>query len=147
MSGFNNALFGEASPPKKARIEVIPLIDVVFFLLATFVLFTLSLNQTGGIRVKLPTAVHHEERDPENAVTITVMQDGRIGWNKEEISLNQFVARLPIYKAETLNPSFLINADTEARFTQVQYVLNEIRKMGIYSVNLEVNMGTPDQTL
>ena len=41
---------------KKARIEIIPLIDVIFFLLATFVLFTLSLNKTGGLAVPLPSA-------------------------------------------------------------------------------------------
>jgi biopolymer transport protein ExbD len=38
---------------KRARIEIIPLIDVIFFLLATFVLFTLSLNKSGGLSVLL----------------------------------------------------------------------------------------------
>ena len=41
---------------KRARIEIIPLIDVIFFLLATFVLFTLSLNKSNGITVTLPKA-------------------------------------------------------------------------------------------
>ena len=40
-------------PRKKARIEIIPLIDVIFFLLATFVLFTLSLNKSAGLPVML----------------------------------------------------------------------------------------------
>ncbi len=39
---------------KRARIEIIPLIDVIFFLLATFVLFTLSLNKSNGVKVVLP---------------------------------------------------------------------------------------------
>ena len=42
---------------KKARIEIIPLIDVIFFLLATFVLFTLSLDKIASIPVQLPKAV------------------------------------------------------------------------------------------
>ncbi len=41
---------------KKARIEIIPLIDVVFFLLATFVLFTLSLQRISSVDVTLPNA-------------------------------------------------------------------------------------------
>jgi biopolymer transport protein ExbD len=41
---------------KKARIEIIPLIDVVFFLLATFVLFTLSLNKIQAVPLNLPVA-------------------------------------------------------------------------------------------
>ena len=43
-----------ADGTKKARIEIIPLIDVIFFLLATFVLFTLSLNKSEGVSVSLP---------------------------------------------------------------------------------------------
>ena len=43
-------------PRKKARIEIIPLIDVIFFLLATFVLFTLSLNRIQSVPVDLPFA-------------------------------------------------------------------------------------------
>ena len=39
---------------KKARIEIIPLIDVIFFLLATFVLFTLSLNRIQSVPITLP---------------------------------------------------------------------------------------------
>ena len=41
---------------KKARIDIIPLIDVIFFLLATFVLFTLSLNKIQSMQVNLPQA-------------------------------------------------------------------------------------------
>ena len=47
-----------ADGTKKARIEIIPLIDVIFFLLATFVLFTLSLNKSEG--VGLTTRNRHE---------------------------------------------------------------------------------------
>ena len=43
-----------ATAGRRARIEIIPLIDVIFFLLATFVLFTLSLNKTGGLPVCCP---------------------------------------------------------------------------------------------
>ncbi len=49
---------------KKARIEIIPLIDVVFFLLATFVLFTLSLNKSMGLSgVVTPKSETGEGRD------------------------------------------------------------------------------------
>ena len=56
--------------PKKVRIEIIPLIDVVFFLLATFVLFTISLNKSNGPRVRLPEARTNEPRDPAGTVTV-----------------------------------------------------------------------------
>jgi len=56
---------------KKARIEIIPLIDVIFFLLATFVLFTLSLNRIAAITIDLPKAVPPDPtKEPPPIVTI-----------------------------------------------------------------------------
>src|SRR5215217_1880094 len=84
---------------KKARIEIIPLIDVIFFLLATFVLFTLALNKSEGLAgVALPKSDTGETRDPSNSVTITVTQEGTLGWNKDPITLDEFLARLKTYK-------------------------------------------------
>jgi len=65
---------------KRARIEIIPLIDVIFFLLATFVLFTLSLNKTGGLPVLLPTSQTSVPRDTAGTVTVTVTAEGTIAW-------------------------------------------------------------------
>src|SRR3982750_4423154 len=83
---------------KKARIEIIPLIDVVFFLLATFVLFTLSLNKSGGLRVALPQVTTSDPRDPSGSVTISVTDDGRIAWDQNPVTLDEFISRLQTYK-------------------------------------------------
>jgi len=53
-------------PRKKARIEIIPLIDVIFFLLATFVLFTLSLNRIQSVPVDLPFASPNDNPNPSS---------------------------------------------------------------------------------
>lgn len=140
MSANPGDLFSQAAPPRKARIEIIPLIDVIFFLLATFVLFTLSLNQTGGIRVPLPAVETHEERDPEGAVTITVTKEGTLAWNKDPISLGDFVAKLPIYRATVKEPKIFINGDEGARFTAVRYVIDEVRKAQINKVFIETRI-------
>ena len=61
--------FGNSSGPRKARIEIIPLIDVIFFLLATFVLFTLSLNKIQSIPVDLPQATAAPRPAPARAAS------------------------------------------------------------------------------
>jgi biopolymer transport protein ExbB len=71
---------------KRARIEIIPLIDVIFFLLATFVLFTLSLNKSNGISVQLPVSATSEPRDPAGTATISVTDEGTLAWNKELVN-------------------------------------------------------------
>ncbi len=125
---------------KKARIEIIPLIDVIFFLLATFVLFTLSLNKTGGLVVPLPSASTSEPRDPGTSVTLTIRQDGTLGWDKEPITLDQFLIRLAAYKQTQDDPRVLINGDENAMFTQVRYVVDEVRKAGISKVLIETRI-------
>ena len=64
---------------KRARIEIIPLIDVIFFLLATFVLFTLSLNKSNGVKVNLPVSESRSPRDPNGTATVSVTDEGYPG--------------------------------------------------------------------
>ena len=122
---------------KKARIEIIPLIDVIFFLLATFVLFTLSLNKSNGVSVKLPTAVTSEPRDPNGTVTISVTDEGTVAWNKDLITLDEFTQRLLQYKRENPDGRILINGDERAFFAQAIYVVDEARKAGFTCVYFE----------
>ncbi len=133
-----------ADGTKKARIEIIPLIDVIFFLLATFVLFTLSLNKSEGVAVSLPQTSTSAPRDPSGAVTISVTAEGTLAWNKDQISLDEFIERLNIlYRAEGADARILINGDRAAFFSQARYVFDEVRKAGITKVKIETRV-TPD---
>ena len=125
------------SEVKRARIEIIPLIDVIFFLLATFVLFTLSLNKSGGISVKLPTAQTSEPRDPNGTVTISVTDEGTVAWNKDLITLDEFTQRLLNEKRVNPDVRILINGDERAFFAQAIYVVDEARKAGFTRVYFE----------
>ena len=122
---------------KRARIEIIPLIDVIFFLLATFVLFTLSLNKSNGISVKLPTAQTSEPRDPNGTVTISVTDEGTVAWNKDLITLDEFTQRLLNEKRVNPDVRILINGDERAFFAQAIYVVDEARKAGFTRVYFE----------
>ncbi|MBL9219661.1 MAG: biopolymer transporter ExbD [Opitutaceae bacterium] len=125
---------------KKARIEIIPLIDVIFFLLATFVLFTISLNKSNGISVKLPTAETSEVRDPNGTVTISVTDEGTVAWNKDLITLDEFTQRLLQFKQEQPDGRILINGDERAFFAQAIYVVDEARKAGFSRVFIETHV-------
>ena len=137
---------GKPGGPKKANIQIIPLIDVVFFLLATFVLFTLSLNKSEGLTVSLPAAETGKARDPAGTVTITVAVDGSLGWNKEQISLEDFLTRLTTYyRTDGENAKILINGDENTLFVGVRYVFDEARKIGFKKVFLETRVRQPGQ--
>src|SRR4029453_18355716 len=125
---------------KKARIEIIPLIDVIFFLLATFVLFTLSLNKAGGVaEINLPFSESGESREP-STVTISVTEAGTIAWNKDFISLAEFIERLKAYKLTDPDGKILINGDGGALFNAALYVFDEARKTGFQKVFIETRV-------
>ena len=126
---------------KKARIEIIPLIDVIFFLLATFVLFTLSLNRILSLPVDLPVATPPDplHPPPTDIVTIQVSGDGAIFWNRELIDMNEVPSRIAYYKTQTDDPRILIAGDEKARFGVTVAVLDEVRKAGIQKFSVETH--------
>jgi len=123
---------------KKARIEIIPLIDVIFFLLATFVLFTLSLNRIQSVPVDLPVAKPNSDpQDNKDSVTIQVSADNSLFWNREPMEMTDLPSRITAYKSQTEDPKILIAGDEKARFGATVQVLDEVRKAGIMKFSVE----------
>ncbi|HEY8994304.1 MAG TPA: biopolymer transporter ExbD [Lacunisphaera sp.] len=120
---------------RRARIEIIPLIDVIFFLLATFVLFTLSLNRIQTVPVDLPFP--GDGKDKPEAVTIQVSDAGAIYWNRELIEPSEVPARLTHYKTQTDTPRVVITGDEKAKFGPLVAVLDEVRRSGIATFSVE----------
>jgi biopolymer transport protein ExbD len=125
---------------KKARIEIIPLIDVIFFLLATFVLFTLSLNKSSGVHVILPQVNSGEPHKPEQSHTVSVTEQGTLAWDKEFVSLDDFLRRLQAFHAENPDGRILINGDENASFNAAIYVFDEARKANFEKVLIETKI-------
>ena len=122
---------------KKARIEIVPMIDIIFFLLATFILFTLSLNKSEGISVQLPASETSMPRDPAGTATVSVTDEGTLAWNKDLVTLDEFLVRLQQFKAAEPDGRILINGDERAFFAQAIYVFDEARKAGFTRVFIE----------
>jgi len=123
---------------KKARIEIIPLIDVIFFLLATFVLFTHSLNRIQSVPVDLPQAApSNQQNNKDDSVTIQVSGEGAIFWNRELIDMSEVPSRISLYKTQTEDPRILVAGDERARLGTTVAILDEIRKAGIAKFSVE----------
>jgi biopolymer transport protein ExbD len=125
---------------KKARIEIIPLIDVIFFLLATFVLFTLSLNKIESVPVQLPVADPSNHPPDPDMVTLQVSDAGTYYWNREPISASEIEPRLRNYKSQVSIPRVLVSGDNRAKFGATIYALDQIRKVGIEQVSIETRV-------
>lgn len=122
---------------KRARIEIIPLIDIVFFLLATFVMVSLSMVKNQGISVNLPIASTSAAQERKDYTTISVNEKGDYFFNKEPITMEQLPARLAALKNTDPDPRVFINGDQKAEFGKAVAVLDEVRKLGISKVAIE----------
>ncbi len=133
---------GGTGSKKKATINVIPLIDVIMFLLATFVLFTLSMNKANGPAVNLNEGRTGEDVDPNKAVAVTLDTEGKISWNKDQVTWDGFIIELERYSLQA-DATILVNFDQDANFGQSMSILNEIRKMsGLRPTPIKVYIST-----
>ncbi len=125
-----------ASPnaKKRARIEIIPLIDIVFFLLATFVMVSMSMVQNQGVQVNLPVAQSSQAHAKDDLIVISIDENGVVYLNKEALSLTHLSARLSQIKSDNPEIKVIINGDKDALFGQAVLVLDEVKKSGISKV-------------
>ena len=124
-------------PGKKARIEIIPLIDIIFFLLATFVMVSLSMVKNRGLPVNLPAASTGAPQDRKNFISITVTEDDEILFNEQKVSLSELAGHLRGLKSTNADPRIFINGDERASLGRAIEILNETRKLGILKVAFE----------
>jgi biopolymer transport protein ExbD len=125
---------------KRARIEIIPLIDIIFFLLATFIMVSLSMTKNQGMQVALPSASSAaslgDQAEMEKALTLSVNEKGDIFYNKEKITFAQLPYKLQEFKTTSKDPKVIINGAAGAEYKNVAALLDEVRKIGIAKVGM-----------
>jgi biopolymer transport protein ExbD len=128
---------------KVARIEIIPLIDIVFFLLATFIMVSMGMTQNRGANVALPTAATAESLGDEEAmakaITLSVDGNGGVFLNAEPVAREALPARLGEYMDTNSDPRVIICSDGSAEFQEIVSVLDEVRRIGIEKVGIRTS--------
>lgn len=133
------------SGPKKARIEIIPLIDVIFFLLATFVLFTLSLDKLRSIPVVLPVTPPPgtPPLGPDETLYLQASEQNTYYWKiggkgvPEAITLAELPAKLEEYKRSVASPRVFVRGDAKAKLGAAILALDAVREAKISEVSVE----------
>ncbi|MFW6238637.1 MAG: ExbD/TolR family protein [Halanaerobiales bacterium] len=120
---------------KKTSINIIPLIDVIFFLLVFFMLFTSFRTAPEGLEMQLPEAVTVTEQDQENLV-IYINKDGDFYFQDEEMNIGQLRSIIEEEYNNNDQITVIINADRETRYEDVVTVMDNVRELGIYNLAL-----------
>lgn len=121
---------------KSPRIEMLPLIDIVFLVLVVFIYAMLSMVVHRGIPVVLPaasTAVH----DQKDYLSVSISKEGLLFFNKQRYSLEELDAVLSRLDEESKSKPLYINADKQTEHGLVVSVLDLVRKNRITQVVIE----------
>jgi biopolymer transport protein ExbD len=126
----------------EARIEIIPLIDIMFFLLASFIMVSLSMTQLNRVPINLPEASTGIADPKAPPFQIAIDGNGVITWDSKVITLSEITNRLQTESASQ-EARVLISADAESRHKIVLEVLNAVRAAGIEKVSFESKSPNP----
>jgi biopolymer transport protein ExbD len=131
---------------RKARIEIIPMIDTMFFLLVFFMVATLSMTVQQGLSVNLPHAVTARD-EVRQIVTLTLTKEGKLYFNKEPVSSPEEAAsRLASWKETSTEAAVVINADRSVEHGSVVTLMDTIRRTGVIRMAIAANPNDISET-
>jgi|ERR1700693_576278 len=126
-------------PHHKARIEIIPLIDIMFFLLASFMMVSLSQVHMKGMKVNLPSGQTGETQAKNEYISVSVDRDGNAYFDKEEMkSYDDLLARLKQVHNENPEAKVFVRGDADTVHFNIIKVLDVLRTAGFYKVAFEI---------
>ena len=121
-----------------ARIEIIPLIDIMFFLLAAFMLVSLSMVNLKSVKVNLPTATTATVETKNDFVSLSVDKAGLVYFDKQPVGPNELGQRLSAWQHTNENVRVFISGDADTRHADIIKVLDQVRATGIQRVAFEI---------
>src|SRR4051812_860668 len=125
-------------PHKKARIEIIPLIDIMFFLLASFMMVSLSQVHMKGMKVTLPIGQSGEVQQKSDYISVSVDQSGNPYFDKEEMTYDVLTARLKKVHDENPEAKVFVRGDANTVHGNIIRVLDILRSVGFYKIAFEI---------
>jgi biopolymer transport protein ExbD len=123
---------------KHCRIEIIPLIDIMFFLLASFMMVSLSMDQTQNIKVNLPTATQARHDFQPDMLNIAVDKAGAVWFLKKQVSLLELSLVVSNrFRVDTNLPVY-ISGDRDTLHGAMADVYEVVRGAGVQKVAFAV---------
>ena len=120
---------------KKPKIMIIPMIDIIFFLLVFFMMSMLTMVVQKSISLNLPQTVT-SKLDIEKALPAAVTSDGQIYVEQEKIPRETFRRRMEIEKNRNPNLSIVLRADTKSEHGDFVFVLDQLKSVGISKIGI-----------
>ena len=123
---------------KRTRLEIIPLIDIMFFLLASFMMVTLQMQKVRTLKASLPTATLIASTNKPDIVKLLVSRDGQVSVDGKSMSFPDLLTVLTNRHALNPNLPVYISGARDAKHGAVIYALDFVKRAGIECVAFSV---------
>jgi biopolymer transport protein ExbD len=124
---------------RKSRIEMIPLIDLMFLILVSFVYGVFFMSVHRGVQVTLPLS-STAKIEKQLTLTLTIQADGTLFLDKEPVPLENLGEALKVRAAENRETGVLLFADKNLPYQKLYTVLDLIRMAGLSQVSLQAEV-------
>ena len=123
---------------RRTRLEIIPLIDIMFFLLASFMMVSLQMQKVHALKASLPTATLATSTAKPDMVNLMVDKDGQVSLDAKPISFPALYELLTNRYNVNTNLPVYITGTRDARHGAIIYVLDFVKRAGIQRVAIAV---------
>ena len=124
------------STHRKSRVEMLPLIDVVFLLLAVFIYTMLSMAVHRGLNLNLPRS-NSAEIEKQFIISVSIDEKGLVYIDKQRVDLKELTETLSAMTVDRKNPGVLLFADKGIPYQDLFKVLDKIREAGLTRISLQ----------
>lgn len=121
---------------QKARVEIIPMIDVMMFLLVFFVLISLNVIPALGLKTQLPSSSTAQDLKPQTKAVITIAKEDVIQVDGENTTLDALTARLDKLRKDGEKLNLIINSDRGVEVQRLVDVMDTLKKGGFDSISI-----------
>ncbi|MDB6111960.1 MAG: exbD [Pedosphaera sp.] len=125
-------------PRRRTRLEIIPLIDIMFFLLASFMMVSLQMQKVRTLKASLPTATLATSTAKPDIINLTVDKNGQVAADKQPISFPDLLTLLTNRHQLSTNLPVYITGTRDATHGSIIYVLDFVKRAGIERVAISV---------
>jgi biopolymer transport protein ExbD len=125
-------------PEKKSRLEIIPLIDIMFFLLASFMMISLQMQIVRTVKANLPAATLATSSTKPDIVNVFVNRDGQVSVDQKLISFAELNLLLTNRFSTNANLPVFITGAKDATHGSIVFVLDLVKRAGISHVAIAV---------
>ena len=130
-------------PHKKARLEIVPLIDIMFFLLASFMMVSLTMTKQRTVGVNLPSAASAQTNLKPDSLSLAVNAAGQVFFEKQPVSLDQLEKLLKEKLALNKDLPVYLSGDAATPHGAMIAVLDYIRRCGVTKIGFNVKPADP----